>query len=199
LGKIKAVFELTPLTTFCGENVPIEAVERSAMAMNTLQTFYATVEEKRNERQSLIHTIRHLKVDLYIHPDLDPSKWPASTPFHRTDVDTDRYKFLISTAPLFRDLPIPGKLPVRAMTMDDLKSVSKYQAYYSSSTYTNCILLESTTLPSPTKMQQLQADNSNLVEEVPEGEDAGTLLHKMHISRSTTFQFRQHPQHWSDA
>ena len=97
------------------------------MAMNVLQTLYATVEKKRNERESLIHMIKDLTFDLYIHADLDPSKCPASTPFHRTDVDADRFKFLISTAPLFRDFPVPGKLPVRAMTMDDLKSASKYQ------------------------------------------------------------------------
>jgi len=43
LGKIKAVFELAPLTVFSGDDIPLEAVDRSAMAMNVLQTLYATV------------------------------------------------------------------------------------------------------------------------------------------------------------
>ena len=128
---MKAIFELAPLTIFSGDDVPIEAVERSAMAMNVLQTLYATVEEKRNKRQWLIRTIEHLKVDSYIrNADLDPSKCPASTPLHRTDVDTDHFKFVINSRPLFRDLPVPGKLPVRAMTMEDLKAISKYQDLY---------------------------------------------------------------------
>jgi len=172
LGKIKAVFELAPLTVFSGDDIPLEAVDRSAMAMNVLQTLYATVEEKRNERQSVTNSTDHSLIDLYVHTDLDPSKHPASTPFHRTDVDTDRFKFVVNTSPLFRNLPNPGKLAVRAMTLDDLKSGSEWDdgsCPHADSACANSIVSESSTLLSPTAMQQLQADNSNLVEEVVDG------------------------------
>jgi hypothetical protein len=59
LGKIKAVFELAPLTILSGDDLPVEAIERSAMAMNILQTLYATVEGKRNERESLTYLTEH--------------------------------------------------------------------------------------------------------------------------------------------
>jgi hypothetical protein len=49
LGKIKAVFQLSPLTVLSTHDFPTEAIDRSAMAMNILHTFYGTVEKKRNE------------------------------------------------------------------------------------------------------------------------------------------------------
>lgn len=58
--------------------------------------------------------------------DLDVSKQAASTPFHRTDVDTNKFKFLIHMRSLFRNLPNPGNLSVRAMTLNDLKSSSNF-------------------------------------------------------------------------
>ena len=62
--------------------------------------------------------------------DLDLSKCPTSTPFHHTDVDTNCFKFIINSRPLFRDLPIPRKLLVCAMMMEDLKLDSKYRDHY---------------------------------------------------------------------
>jgi hypothetical protein len=109
LGKIKAVFELAPLAVFSGDDIPLEAINRSAMAMNVLQTLYATVEGKCNERQSVTNLTDHSLINLYIHTDLDLSKHPASTPFHRTDVDTDWFKFVVNTTPLFHNLPNPWK------------------------------------------------------------------------------------------
>jgi hypothetical protein len=48
LSKTKAVFELKPLTTNTWDDIPLEAADASSMAMNTLQTFYSMVENKRN-------------------------------------------------------------------------------------------------------------------------------------------------------
>jgi hypothetical protein len=50
LGKIKAVFQLSPLTVLSTHDLPTEAIDCSAMAINILHTFYSTVEKKRNER-----------------------------------------------------------------------------------------------------------------------------------------------------
>jgi hypothetical protein len=59
-------------------------------------------------------------------PDVDISKRPATTPFHRTDFDWDRFKFVVNTGPLFRNMPDPGKMPINALSLADLKSASKY-------------------------------------------------------------------------
>lgn len=52
LAKIKAIFQLSPLTVLSAHDVPSQAVDSSAIAMNTLQTLYTKVEEKCNERKS---------------------------------------------------------------------------------------------------------------------------------------------------
>ena len=57
--------------------------------------------------------------------DLDSSKYPNSTPFLRTDVDLDAFKFVVNTKPLFENLPKTGQINVQAMTLDDLKTSSK--------------------------------------------------------------------------
>lgn len=56
--------------------------------------------------------------------DLDESKYPNSTPFHRTDVDSDEYKFVINTNPIFCNLPNPKNMTVSAMSLNDLKTTS---------------------------------------------------------------------------
>jgi hypothetical protein len=48
---MKAIFELSPLTILSAQDVPDEAIECSAMAMNTLHTLYVDVENKLNERE----------------------------------------------------------------------------------------------------------------------------------------------------
>ena len=53
LGKIKAVFELSPLTILSAKNVPQEAIDQSARAMRVLHMLYGTTETKRNERLCL--------------------------------------------------------------------------------------------------------------------------------------------------
>ena len=53
---------------------------------------------------------------------LDQAKLPS--PFHRTDINSNEYKFLVHTAPLFRNLPYPKNLTVTAMSLDDLKNKS---------------------------------------------------------------------------
>jgi hypothetical protein len=58
--------------------------------------------------------------------DVDASKRPAATPFHRTYVGEDRYTFVVSTLPLLRNVPDPGKAPIRAMSLKDLKSSSTF-------------------------------------------------------------------------
>ena len=55
---------------------------------------------------------------------LDQTKLPSSTPFHQTDIDSNEYKFLVHTAPLFRNLPNPKNLTITAMSLDDLKNKS---------------------------------------------------------------------------
>lgn len=42
------MFELKPLSAKSWDEIPLEAAEVSSMAMNTLQTFYSMVENKRN-------------------------------------------------------------------------------------------------------------------------------------------------------
>jgi hypothetical protein len=125
LTKIKAVFELMPLTTTSAhtDDVPSDAVACSCMAMNTIQTFFASVENKRNESGYNIFCWPEI-THVVITADVDVSKRLAATPFHRTDIATDTYKFVVNTGPLFRDLPDPGKTPIQAMSMDDLKSSS---------------------------------------------------------------------------
>ena len=56
--------------------------------------------------------------------DLDPAKYPATTPFHRTDVDSNEYKFVVNTKPLFQNLPNPRNLKVSSLSLADLKSTS---------------------------------------------------------------------------
>lgn len=56
--------------------------------------------------------------------DLDISKHPATTPFHRTDVDSNEYKIIVNTKPLFRNLPDPRNLAVTALPLSDLRSTS---------------------------------------------------------------------------
>jgi hypothetical protein len=58
--------------------------------------------------------------------DVDAAKQPAVTPFHRTDMDDDCFKFIVSARPLFRNLPQPGRTPIQSLSMDDLKSPSTY-------------------------------------------------------------------------
>jgi hypothetical protein len=50
LKKVKAIFELDCLvkTAMNEEDIPAEAVECSAMAMNVIQSLYTKLEEKRN-------------------------------------------------------------------------------------------------------------------------------------------------------
>ena len=55
---------------------------------------------------------------------LDPGKLPSSTPFHRTDNDSNEYKFIVHTAPLFCNFPNPKNLTVTPMSLDDLKNKS---------------------------------------------------------------------------
>lgn len=58
--------------------------------------------------------------------DLDPAKLPSVTPFKCTDVDSNEYKFIASTKPIFQNLPNHGNFSVCGMLLDDLKSSSKH-------------------------------------------------------------------------
>jgi hypothetical protein len=90
--------------------------------------------------------------------DLELSKQATATPFHRTDFDCDEFHILAHTKPLFRNLPNPGNLTVRAMSLAELKSSSK--CYTKILTYLfNHQILESTTLPRPAHMQPKKIDD----------------------------------------
>ena len=45
------------------------------------------------------------------------------------DIDRDCFQFVVNTASLFRNLPDPGKTPIRAMTLEELMSSSKINMY----------------------------------------------------------------------
>jgi hypothetical protein len=124
LAKLKAVFELKPLIQDIDntDDIPNEAIGSSSMAMNIIQTFFAKVEAKRNESECKVSFLFITRRQLVTILDVDESKRPAATPFHRTDIVDDCYKFVVNTGPLFQNLPDPGKTPIRAMSMDDLKS-----------------------------------------------------------------------------
>ena len=124
LTKIKAVFQLSPLTLLAARDVPQEAIECSARAMNVIQTLCGNVENKKNERAFFFFfLITHPTTSVVL--DLHPSKYASCTPFHRTDVDTNEFKFVVHTAPLFQNLPNPNNLSVRTMSLSDLKTSSK--------------------------------------------------------------------------
>ena len=69
-------------------------------------------------------------VDQAVSVDIDVSKQPATIPFHRTYVGEDRYSLVVNTRPLLRNVPDPGKAPIRAMSLKDLKSSSTSSANY---------------------------------------------------------------------
>jgi hypothetical protein len=76
--------------------------------------------------------------------EVEASKQPATTPFHRTYVAEDRYALVVSTQPLLRNVPDPGKAPMRAMSLKDLKSSSELHHslnYLSDRTYFKLPLL----------------------------------------------------------
>jgi hypothetical protein len=56
--------------------------------------------------------------------DVEEAKRPATTPFHRSDVAGNYFKFVVNSGPLFRNLPDPAKTPIQAMSLADLKSSS---------------------------------------------------------------------------
>jgi hypothetical protein len=121
LKKMRAQFELKPLisNSFNFDDLPASAIESSALALNIFQMIFTEVESKRNEskcrQMSHPHTNqRHLEIE--------PSKQPATTPFHRTYLTEDRYSLVVSTQPLLRNVPDPGKTPIRGMSLKDLKS-----------------------------------------------------------------------------
>jgi hypothetical protein len=99
---------------------------------------------------------------------LDPSKQPTTTPFYRTDVDSNQYEFIANTKPLFRNLPTHANLAARTMTLDDLKSSSTSYTEHLSVIHSQNFT-ESTTLPHPADMQY--RTNSNLVEDIGEPHD----------------------------
>lgn len=66
--------------------------------------------------------IRHS--NLLTNTDLDQSKYPATTPFYRTDVDCNEFKFVINSQPLFCNLPNPRNLTISAMSLEELKNTS---------------------------------------------------------------------------
>jgi hypothetical protein len=121
LKKMRAQFELKPLisNSFNFDDLPASAIESSALVLNIFQMIFTEVESKRNEskcrQMSHPHTNqRHLEIE--------PSKQLATTPFHRTYLTEDRYSLVVSTQPLLRNVPDPGKTPIRGMSLKDLKS-----------------------------------------------------------------------------
>jgi hypothetical protein len=94
------------------------------MAMNVLHTLFEISEEKRNECSSLSPFFYIFYTPIV--SDLDVSKHPNATPFHRTDLDCDEFHILAHTKPLFRNLPNPGNLTVHAMSLAELKTSSKH-------------------------------------------------------------------------
>jgi hypothetical protein len=126
------------------------------MAMNVLHTFFTVSEEKRNESSLLLSGSNLFYISIVL--DLELSKQATATPFHRTDLDCDEFHILAHTKPLFRNLPNPGNLTVRAMSLAELKSSSK--CYTKILTYIfNHQILESTTLPRPAHMQPKKIDD----------------------------------------
>ena len=53
LGKLKAVFQIAPLTILSGPNIPQEALDCSSRAMNVLQSLSGSLDDKKNERSSI--------------------------------------------------------------------------------------------------------------------------------------------------
>src|ERR1700691_2577737 len=87
LAKLKAVFELKPLVQSINDmdDVPNEAIGSLSMAMNIIQAFFAKVEAKHNESECKFRSVFFVVgCQLITILDVNESKWPAATPFHRT-------------------------------------------------------------------------------------------------------------------
>lgn len=106
------------------QDIPPTAIDRSILALKTLQSLCTTVEEKRNERSCSI-SLTLFYDHFYSFSDLDSSKLPNTIAFLRTDVDSNEFKIVASTKPIFQNLPHPGNFPVHGMTLNDLKQSSK--------------------------------------------------------------------------
>ena len=59
LSKLKAVFQLAPLSVLSAQDIPAEAIERSILALNTLLSLCSLLEEKRNQRKTFNQLITH--------------------------------------------------------------------------------------------------------------------------------------------
>ena len=49
LGKLKAIFQIAPLTILSGPNIPQDAIDCSSRAMNILQSLSGSLDDKKNE------------------------------------------------------------------------------------------------------------------------------------------------------
>jgi hypothetical protein len=54
IGKVRAVFQLSPLTVLSAPDIPPDAITCSSRALHVLQTLYGTEQAKRNKRLSLL-------------------------------------------------------------------------------------------------------------------------------------------------
>jgi hypothetical protein len=112
--------------------VPEKAIDCSNRALQTLLHLYSNDDNKRNQRKNFLSTTVITLHSYTINriTDLDVSKHPATTPFHRTDVDSNEYKIIVNTKPLFRNLPDPRNLAVSALPLSDLRSTSSVSLFY---------------------------------------------------------------------